>query len=640
MKSFLDYINALFRDQQREVPNSLNNQLLRMQAAVEKGKELIQQSLRPWPQQCIDCLVCKPRVSTQIREWKTTCSDFFDDLQADLLMMNNAYQIVQAAQQQADVLLQDQPDTGLVGLEIRDAEIQVLGWLTGASHAQLHTIGVYGMGGVGKTAFLKKVYNTIKVSHIFDHMIWVTLARFPIEQIQNDIASTLHLDVANYSTDVRKMKLSAYLKTNRFLLILDDMWSGLNLKELGVEFGTGKGSKLVFSTRNRDLIAEMDAEMSIEIRPLPTDEAWDLFCRVAFKDGHVPVDIEQIAREVSSECKGLPLAINVIASTMKRTTAVNDWKFALTQMQKVDPNFPICHLRIEKDLYRRLRWSYDALRSADLKNCFLYCAMFEEDARIPVEGLVRMWISEGLVKTNDGDYDYLLDTGCRYVKLLLDRSLVNEEVDEIDELNVRYIYVHDVLRDMGIYIGEKEENYAFRAGHRLQRFPDMEACADCTRISLRNNNITSLPTNEFRCPKLVSLMLGENIYLREIPQGFFLNFINLKVLDLSLLPLKSLPASLWQLIHLEFLDLGNTQIQSIPEDIGNLVHLQFLSIYNCAALIPLPGEIGKLPNLKHLDIRCCYRLVPLPHDIKVLLKCKIIETPSSEDRMVDSDELT
>lgn len=594
MKSFLDYINAGFRDQQRQVPVSLSNRLLRMQDAVEKGKELIQHSLRPWPQHCLDCLLCKRRVSTQIRKWKMTCSEFFDELQTDLSVMHNADQIVYAAPQQADVLLQDLPDTGLVGLKIKDAETQVVSWVTEASHGDLRTIGVYGMGGVGKTTLLKKVYNTVQVSHTFDHVIWATVAQFPIQRIQFDIASTINLNRANYSTETLKMKMSAYLKTHRFFLILDDLWTGLDLKELGVEFGLDKGSKLVFSTRNRELIGEMNAEKSLEIRQLPTDEAWDLFRLVAFKDGHVQVDIEQIAREVASECKGLPLAINIIASTMKSNIDINDWKFALNQMQKVDPNFPICHPRIEKDLYQRLRWSYNALRSAELKSCFLYCAMFEEDAQIPVEGLVRMWISEGLVKTNDGDYNYLLHTGHRYVRLLLDRCLLNGGLTDV--------YVHDVIRDMGIYIGEKEDNYVFRAGQRLRHFPDMEALADCKRLTVRNNNITTLPTQEFRCPKLVSLLLGGNRGLTRIPEDFFLSFTSLRVLDLQGLPLTSLPASLWRLIHLEFLDLSKSKIENISRGIGDLVHLQNLSLSNCVYLTSLLFGRENLRNLRYLDI--------------------------------------
>jgi Leucine-rich repeat (LRR) protein len=202
---------------------------------------------------------------------------------------------------------------------------------------------------------------------------------------------------------------------------------------------------------------------------------------------------------------------------------------------------------------------------------------------------------------------------------------------------------------MGLYIGEKEENYAFRAGHWLQHFLDMEALAHCKRLSVRHNNLTSLPTKGFRCPELVSLLIGFNEDLVEIPEGFFLNFPSVKVLDLrrtglKSLPtsfffnlpslkvldlrrtaLKSLPTSFWQLIHLEFLDLSWTLIENILSKIGNLVHLQFLYLIQCTSLMSLPSEIGKLTNLKYLDVRCCENLIPFPHDIEVPLNCTIVE---------------
>jgi hypothetical protein len=79
----------------------------------------------------------------------------------------------------------------------------------------------------------------------------------------------------------------------------------------------------------------------MQIQPLVREEAWDLFCKVAFEDGPVPEDRENIARQVAEECKGLPLEMKVIASTMMGSTVVDEWKFALKQMQKVDLKFPI-----------------------------------------------------------------------------------------------------------------------------------------------------------------------------------------------------------------------------------------------------------------------------------------------------------
>ena len=176
---------------------------------------------------------------------------------------------------------------------------------------------------------------------------------------------------------------------------------------------------------------------------------------------------------------------------------------------------------------------------ADLKNFFLYCAILSEDSSVLVEMMVQVWISEVLVKTKeDVDYDYVLKTGESYVKLLENRCLFQVKGDVIT--------VHDVVHDMAIYIGENEENCVLRAGQSLQHFPDIPASDNCRRISVMGNDIKSLPA-ELRCPNLVSLFMGDNMGLKEIPEAFFLNLTSLRVLAISDISIQSLPSSLWQL---------------------------------------------------------------------------------------------
>lgn len=136
------------------------------------------------------------------------------------------------------------------------------------------------------------------------------------------------------------------------------------------------------------------------------------------KDG-----IERIAKQVSRECEGFPLAINLIVSSMIGKSVVNAWELSLTQMQRMDFIFPIAHhLRINWDLFRRLRWSYDCLYDFNLKNYFRYCAMFPQDISFCVKSLVQMWITEDLVTTKD--------FGQSYVKILENRHLFQVEPRE------------------------------------------------------------------------------------------------------------------------------------------------------------------------------------------------------------------
>lgn len=83
-------------------------------------------------------------------------------------------------------------------------------------------------------------------------------------------------------------------------------------------FGHNKHSKVLFSTRSRDLIPAIRAEKFIEIQTLSQDEPWTLFRGISFYNNTVSVSmsIEECARKIADECKGLPLAITVIATGM------------------------------------------------------------------------------------------------------------------------------------------------------------------------------------------------------------------------------------------------------------------------------------------------------------------------------------
>lgn len=352
------------------------------------------------------------------------------------------------------------------------------------------------------------------------------------------------------------------------------------------------------------------------MKPLSTEDGWTLFEKVAFKSGHVPEDLKECARKVSDECDGLPLAITVVGAAMRdKAAVVEEWNSCLSMMRSADHSFPDTHPRVDRQLYRRLRWSYDDLSTTpNLQSCFLYCAMYPEDELINVEKLVFMWIGEGFIKTKD------MQLGYRYVKLLIDRGLFQNHSFEKQSNDIivnkpvnvwkwRYVAVHDVIRDMAIYIAEKEEHYLCRSGQQLQDFPNSEIEAECRRISLRRNEIESLP-NDFRlCPKLVTLLLSRNTLSCNVPQSFLSNLTSLKVLDLSNTSIESVPTSLTQLELLVYLDLNYTLIKELPEALGQLAQLQYLNLYNCQQLVSLPSSIGKLKQLQNMDLWNCPQLV-------------------------------
>ena len=106
--------------------------------------------------------------------------------------------------------------------------MQIDRMLTEAPHIQ--TISVYSTSGVGKTMLLKTIYNTHKeASEIFDVVIWVTVAQFPILKLHGSIASEINLEQEETNVDKLMMKLTAYITAKNIFLVLDDMWTSFDL---------------------------------------------------------------------------------------------------------------------------------------------------------------------------------------------------------------------------------------------------------------------------------------------------------------------------------------------------------------------------------------------------------------------------
>jgi hypothetical protein len=318
MEILLQDIGLLFRDQQKTPPEIVKIWLQLLQNSLAEAKRLLDRSGSR--QSCLDCVMRNPRrLSKEIREWNAFFDHLYHGFQRDLSILVTSPEFVSSKPLYKDALLQDVGASGFVGSGIIDAQAQVENWLKDGD--RVHLIGVYGNPGVGKTSLLKMLYNKYKkVSNV--EVIWVTVPRD---------CKTLDL----------KSLLAQRNKTG-FLLVLDDLWSPDNLQELAMLFRDDEHSKVLFSTRRKDLIGEMGAEESIEIHPLSRDEGWMLFRRVAFKNNQVSMDIQERARRFADQCKGVPLAINIVAAMLGQTR-VDEWDTCFSLMKKVDPSFPATH---------------------------------------------------------------------------------------------------------------------------------------------------------------------------------------------------------------------------------------------------------------------------------------------------------
>jgi Leucine-rich repeat (LRR) protein len=489
-------------------------------------------------------------------------------------------------------------------------------------------VGVWGMGGAGKTLLAQIAYNSREVREHFkgDQVIWLTVSQSPnIKGLYDSFCRQLGLREMIFAQleEYRTRLYNEFLRRKVFL-VLDDVWNKEVLEQLNL--AKGRGSVTLVTTRNQPVLQKagvMD-EDEVKVGVLSKEDSWKLFCVHAFPTGfsNIPFELQGVAELVADECKGLPLALKVIGGLMVGKTTFQEWKFLLNCLGE-SRELPEQHE--EEALFGRLKLSYDNLDNDNrvCKECFLGFAAFPEDRTVMMEELIEFWKAQGLLDDPTkmfGDdrtlFAYYL------VGLLIGRSMIEPARIENEWLACK---VHDVMRDMALHIieGEKPITRLYRPGKKLVEFPGewiqtyVKQSCEVRKLSLMENDLTTLNGVTFSAPKLQVLLLARNEKLEAMPKQFLKGIENLKVLDLSdCTELKSLPGEIVNLRQLTHLLLRCcTKLESLPKEIGKLIQLSHLNLTLCEEIKSLPKEIGKLTQLTHLKLRQCYNLQSLPKEV-------------------------
>ncbi|KAI3919113.1 hypothetical protein MKW98_016666, partial [Papaver atlanticum] len=206
-------------------------------------------------------------------------------------------------------------------------------------------VGLYGMGGVGKTTLLKKVNNEFgKRNHCFDVVIWVVVSKdLNLENIQRQIGKSLGMSWPDETAkDEKANDIFKVLKNKKFVLLLDDIWQRVDLEAIGIpNLGNNKtNSKVVFTTRSLLVSGMMEAGETIKVECLQWDKAWSLFQeKVGQQSLNCHPNVPELAKKVAEECLGLPLSLVTIGRTMASKRSLQEWQHALCVLQKSASKF-------------------------------------------------------------------------------------------------------------------------------------------------------------------------------------------------------------------------------------------------------------------------------------------------------------
>nr|XP_011470927.1 PREDICTED: probable disease resistance protein At4g27220 [Fragaria vesca subsp. vesca] len=457
------------------------------------------------------------------------------------------------------------------------------------------TIGVYGMGGVGKTTLVKHVAAQSCKNGIFHHVVMAVVSQSPnVERIQHTLLEELvgFSELENLTESGRASRLyKEIMRKDNILIILDDIWDSIDLSRIGIpsyDLLKTHNSKVLITTRKLHVCNSMHSQASIPLNILSEQDSWSLFVKKT-KRSFESTTFEGVARKVAGECRGLPIALIAVARALGDKDLA-EWQTAAQQLKKSQ----IANLDHKDDAFSCIKLSYDYLKDEDYKSCFLLCCLFPEDYDIPIEDLFKYAIGKGLFRDTDTIYEAraIADT---VVKHLIDSSLL------LDGKYRGCVRMHGVVRDTAMRIAKCEDGHGFlvRAGCGLKDW-SCRSHEDYYAISLMENKLHSLP-DELICPNLQILLLQENQDLYKIPETFFQSPNELRVLDLSRTNISLLPQSFNLLTKLQALHLDFCRKGVDISIVGKLKKLEILSMRDYP-LTELSREIRNLTNLRMLDI--------------------------------------
>ncbi|MCI12929.1 CC-NBS-LRR resistance protein, partial [Trifolium medium] len=197
------------------------------------------------------------------------------------------------------------------------------------------------MGGIGKTTLVKEVGKELKESGQFAHVIYTTVSFTPdIKKIQDDIAGPLGLKFWEYTESYRAKKLWSRLTNGeKILLILDDVRDQeplLDFDAIGIpNWEYHKDCRVLVTTRSKQMFNKVNMDKTIELKLLSEEDTWIMFQSYADIINSSSNNVIVKGRKIAKECKGLPVAIAVIAHSLKgQQHHVDEWDVTLKSWKK------------------------------------------------------------------------------------------------------------------------------------------------------------------------------------------------------------------------------------------------------------------------------------------------------------------
>ncbi|KAK8334386.1 hypothetical protein V6Z12_A10G267900 [Gossypium hirsutum] len=525
-------------------------------------------------------------------------------------------------------------------------------------------IGLWGMGGIGKTTLAEAVYEEMSQnfeSRCFLQNVSEKIQTHGKEILRNDLLSKL-LNEKYIKIDTPSIgyPYQERLNNKKVLVVLDDVSHQDQIAIMGVKH-FGDGSKIIVTSRDRTVL-DNGADETFEFNP--------------------DADYRDLSIKFVEYTQYNPLALKVLGCQLYNKGRVY-WESEMDKLKEY----------IEPDIYKILKTSFDGLDEQE-KNIFLDIAIFfkgepkENVEKIlsncynGAESSIRNLIDKCLLNITPLPISLrdMLEIRSKFLKRKAEEIASSPSRGALDDRSSSFldeipqcISMHDMVELMGKDIVRKE----FRVPRKRSRLWNPNEVKQVLKYNKGTEWIVGIKLDMSQIGKLqlCSSVFGKMLNLKYI-DFYFPPFIGkqrkkklhadqvgdvslpdeLRLLCWEYYPFKSLSLS-FDLKNLVVLKLPHGDVQQLwnEDDHQDLINLRKIVLTNCKNLKKIPNLLGAvnleilcfnggLASLKTLQLHGCYNLKKfpeLPNDVSFLdlAETGIEEVPDSIEHIAGLETL-
>ncbi|PNX92725.1 disease resistance protein (TIR-NBS-LRR class) [Trifolium pratense] len=524
----------------------------------------------------------------------------------------------------------------LVGIS---SKLEEMNKLIGMQLNDVRFIGIWGMGGIGKSTIARAVYEAIQCEFqltCFLANVGELSETNGLVHIQRQLLSHLNISRNDFHNLYDgKNTIQNSLCRKKVLLVLDDVNELNQLENLaGKQDWFGPGSRVIITTRDKHFLMTHGVHKTYEVGMLFPNEALKLFCLKAFKGDQPQEGYLDLSKEVVDYAGGLPLALEVLDSVRNRLR-MHD---LLQEMGRdivfqESPNDPSKRSRLwsQEDIDHVLTKNKgtEAINSIGMKLVQPYEARWSTEAFFKTSQLKFLSLCEMQLPLGLNSLPCSLKV-LHWRDCPLKTLPLTTQLDEVVDIKLCHSKIQQLWQ--GIKFMEKLKYLDMAFSKNLNRLPDFSGVPNLEQLILKGcEGLTEVHPSLVNHKKVVLINLEDCKSLKSLPGKLEMSSLEKLILS-GCCEFKFLPEFGESMESLSMLVLEGTAIRKLPSSLGSLVGLTNLNLKDCKSLVFLPDTIHGLNSLIILNISGCSKLSRLPDGLKEI---KSLEELHANDTAID-----